>query len=311
MDNIDLSDIAKLRRAHGLYLRNEIDCYNKFFRFGYLGPQDVLTNTREYVFFTKPDLHLFQSGNPAYLNPEISNIPFFINAKDCYLEVLEHLQISTIGNKTPFMNLLFNNRKSSLELPRINTSIVETSATVYGTVIPYAHTSIEDDQGFDFSLEFEDTKEIEVYMLSRIVAEYNRRKDIITPPNDEYTIKKVLHDQFCGYKFLVGADGETIIYYAKLYGVLFKSSPRDSFGNLPEGGGLSHTIDFHAAFVEDMDPLILSDFNDLVSPFLPNTSDLEIYDDSISRVSGELATMPYIKYEKNHSAPLRCKLKWR
>lgn len=310
---INSEDFDKIRRSAGVYSRNELNNYTQFGRFGSMDPYSCLEQTREYIFFTKPDLNLFKSGNPAYLNPEIENIPFFSEAMKRDVRVLKQLQITSNGNPSPFMNLLTNNVKSELELPAISTEIDNSAATVYGTSIAYPHSTIESDQNFDFSLEFEDSKYLEVYMLFRIWEEYRRKKDVISPPNDSYVINKILHDQVAVYKFIVGETGENIIHYSKLYGVFPKTVPRDIFGNLNSASGLKVNIDFHATFVEDMDPLILSDFNTLVQGFLPAGDDISLYDYDNNIVNGDWVTMPYIVYDSNNSLdPIHWyKLKWR
>jgi hypothetical protein len=56
---------------------------------------------------------------------------------------------------------------------------------------------------------------------------------------------------------------ETIIYYAYLTGCFPKSVPRATFGNL-NPGNITYSIDWHAQFVEDSNPLILLHFNMLM-----------------------------------------------
>ena len=53
-------EIRNLMRYHGLYRRKDMKLYNTFYRYPRLDPYNMLPTSREYVFFTKPDLHIFQ-----------------------------------------------------------------------------------------------------------------------------------------------------------------------------------------------------------------------------------------------------------
>ena len=58
--------------ASGLVNRIDMNWYNRFARTPPLDPFTANTTTREYIFITKPDLHLFNGqGNP---NPELKCI---------------------------------------------------------------------------------------------------------------------------------------------------------------------------------------------------------------------------------------------
>ena len=309
-----------LIHAATLYDRESIEWYDKFNRFGCIDPHNALQNTREYIFITKPDLHIFNDGDHTLLNPEIENAPIFVDALRRYNKVLQQLQYSTKGNGSPFANLLSNSITNNLELPGISASSdIETSENIYGTKMFYRKASFSSDEDFEFNLEFEDTKYLEVYMFFKLYDEYERRKyyGTVTPPNDTYRKFKILHDQMAMYKFIVGEDGETIIYYAKLYGCYPKGVPRDTFSDLPAAGRLSFTVPFKATFVEDMEPTILSDFNILAGPLYSvrskanDNKDLPIYNEDLGTVDGTWATVPYITATEGINGTLSYKLKWR
>jgi len=314
--NLNFNDFANEARNAGLYPRQEINNYTKFARFGnFLDPSSIVTYAREYIFFTKPDLHLFNNGDPAILNPEISNIAFFTEMQQRYNIILKQLQISAKGNVSPFINLLTNSANSGLDLPALDSLEMETGANIYGELIKYRWMSL--DTPHEFSVEFLDSKYLEIYLLCKTWEEYARKKSIglVTPPNDSYIIDKVLHDQVSGYKIIVGEDGETIIYYAKLYGVYIKNVPRDVFSNFNyKDGYISLSLSFSADFVEDMDPSILVDFNELTAPYAGGPN-IPIYDKTNHMVNGQLVNMPYIQYipkgDTSISRYSYYKLKWR
>lgn len=314
--NLSLDNFKELMKHSGHYKRSEIELYTKFNRFGYLDPYNNLGTTREYIFFTKPDLHIFNGGSTDALNPQIANEPIFKDAKERYLEVLKELQISNVNNNSPFINILYNRVDGTIDLPTITSTDVEGPSTIYGDDIPYRWSSESSDNNHEFSLDFEDTRYLEVYMLFKLWDEYERKKSkgAISPPNENYIINKILHDQVSVYKIIVGEDGETILFYAKLWGVYPKKVPREAFSNLTEENKLKFTVDFNATFVEDSNPVILSEFNKLVSGYTGTT--LPIYNSAIKHIDGRWAKMPYIDYDKNTKDKIintraMYKLKWR
>lgn len=330
----DLSSLNQSIWANKLYRREDIIWYSHFNRFGVLDPYNGVGRTKEYLFFTKPDLNLVKPGTDT-LNPELKNQPFFNDLIQRYPEVIGQLQASNgIGDKGPFMAVLSNAVKNTLELQSISATEIDTGATIYGTNYTYRGWGFDSDEGLEFSLEFEDTRYLEIYNLLKAYEEYERLKHIglVTPPNinnapvvdgkcfSYYIENKILHDQFSIYKFIVDEDGETILYYAKLWGVYFKNVPRDAFSDLKEGG-LTYAVEFKAAFIDDMNPLILSDFNDIVMPQAKKGTELPLYNTNLHCMDGRWARIPYVaKVEKSKSGSAwnntnkmkyMYKLKWR
>src|SRR5574344_999604 len=119
IESID-KNVIKSRKANLLYKADEVEWYTKFNRFGVIDPEDELGTTKEYLFFVKPDLHLFKSGNDNTLNPELSSYPYFLDLfqNNATFPVLRHLQISNnVGkSQTPFMNILSSAVNSNLDL---------------------------------------------------------------------------------------------------------------------------------------------------------------------------------------------------
>ena len=321
---VENDDVKSIMNSATIYTRSEIEWYTKFSRWGYMDPYNVLNGTKEYVFFTKPDLHIFNNKNTTSLNPEIANNSLFREAMERYNPVLRQLQWSATKDESQFMNLLSNSIKSKIDLPEISANEIETSRNLYGTSLTYRTYSEPSDNAHDFSIEFEDTKYLEVYMLFKLFDEYERKKyyGTITPPDGNYRYRKILHDQIAIYKFVVGEDGQTLVYWAKLYGCYPKSVPRNTFSDLPSGSdsGLKLSVNWRAQFVEDMDPQILSDFNTLVRSQYNNkyTTNLPIYNGDISTIDGRWAGIPYIAVKNLNNNPIRSQemkfkylLKWR
>lgn len=314
-------DFTSLLKSNCIYSKEDIAWYNKFNRFGCLDPYNRLGITKEYLFFVKPDLHIWEP-NTTTLNPQLMSNPFFRELSNQYPFVVQSLQRSAGDfsksvrmSRNPFMSILSNTVKNTLDLEDLSAEDIDTSANMYGSKLTYRNHTWVGDENFDFSLEFEDSKYLEIYNLVKAYDEYNRlsRFGIVDPPNvdnavvsssgynyNNYVKNRELHDVFGIYKFIVDEDYETIIYYAYLTGVYFKNVPRASFSDITTGDPLKYNLQFHAFSVEDEDPRILEDFNRLVSESygldgLSAPGDaLPIYDDIKGRVDGDWALCPWI-----------------
>lgn len=304
------NDFASVnRKSHKLLYRNEMDYYNKFNRFGVLDPYSAFENSKEYIFFTKPDLQLLETSGE--LKPQLKNNPFFIEAKLRYPNIFKQLQSSI--NKDPFIKLLSNTVTSSVDLPSVIAEEVTNSSNIYGDTISYRWHSSGSNGEHEFSLEFDDDKYLEVYHLFKVWDKYCNEKtkgNIRTP--EHFVLNKILHDQISIYKIIVGDDRETILFYAKLTGVYPKNVPREAFSSLDEKGGLKLNVNFKASFIEDMHPEIIDDFNELVSGINSSNKNIPIYNKEYMDVNGDWVNTPYIvKANKEFGPGYRYKLKWR
>ena len=251
-------------------LSEDTNWHNKFARFSYFDPYNTLDGCREYVFFTRPDLNLLGDDGISLAHSEendptkwdLANSEYFTEMLARYPYLLQQWTCT----KGPFMNMITNAARSTLELPGVTSKDVETASNIYGSKMTYRGTSWSSDEQFDFNLEFQDNKYLEMYHLFKIYDEYERLKNIgqITPKS-KYRRNRVIHDQFTAFKMVVGADGRELIYWAKATGVFPTTFPRDSFGNMTDmlADNLKFNISFRAHFARDFSPSILMHFNAL------------------------------------------------
>lgn len=259
LKNMHNSELFKrLERANGIYEASYLSerWYSAFSRTGTACPQTMVNGGREYLFFTKPDLHFFEPGTTD-LNEELQPYNLFREAVTTFPNEMAQLQFSSsrkystnngtsnltanqygidtqLNTRSPFMNLLSNSVAGSLELPTISAATTyETAQNIDGMKMLYRKSSFASDHDYEFTLEFSDTRDLNVYMLFKLYDEYERLKSdgSVTPPNIGYTLQKQLHDQFSIYKFIVDNDGTTILHYSKLTGVFPTSVPREAFSD--------------------------------------------------------------------------------
>ena len=263
---------------HRVAAQNRI--FNKFNKYKDLDPYNRLMGAREYLFFPRPDLHILGTSDGEQLNvlnPDLENIPFFIDLMKRFPHVINELQFSV--NKNPFMYSLTNRVNGNLDLPSLTSIDIDNPSNIYGTDYEYRGSSEASDDNHSFSLEFEDTKYADIYMLFKTYDIYEQLKRVgRVGPTYNYVKNKVLHDQISIFKFIVDEDLSTIIHFSKLIGVFPVSLPRDAFSSTDFTNGLSFSVNFKAAFVEDMDPLIISDFNALMKDYAKSDNATRILD---------------------------------
>lgn len=250
-------------------LQESTNWHTKFARYPYLDPYNALYGCKEYIFFTRPALNLLSPNGSLASSDDNDPVEWDLNNDEYLYEAYQrypYLFDQWMCSKGPFMNMITNSVKSTLELPGANSKDAETAMNIYGSKITYRGTTWSSDEQFDFNLEFQDNKYLEMYNLFKIYDEYERLKAIgKVCPSKIYRRNRVLHDQFSVFKFVVGEDGREIIYYARAVGVFPTNFPRDSFGSMDGmiGSELKFTISFKGHFVRDMSPSIISHFNQL------------------------------------------------
>ena len=322
-DIMNTNYIKSILHSSNIFGRDEIDLYNKDYRFGYYNNHKNVSKLKEFLFFTKPDLNIMYR-NPTTgevdvnsMNSDLLSLPYWKDLFDKRKETIAALQDSynLHSGNDHFNHLLQNSVISNLEIPGLEGTVIESPVNEYGVGFNYRGSSESSDDSFDFSLEFKDTKWLDVYYWFRTYEEYQTLKHHgYIGPWKGYITQRIIHDQFCIYKFMVDEDMETIIYYCKLYGVMPMNLPRDVFSNSEFDNGISYTINFKAAFFEDMNYNILRDFNALSSSFYNSQIlDIPIYDSTFGGTDFRPAKAAYIVSENRSDATggKVYKLKWR
>lgn len=304
-DDIEDSNslLRRTMRANGVFDSYDMTYNSTFYRFPRNDPFNYVEGTREYDFFIKPDLNILDNGN---LSASILNaqVPYFMTLyQNGYnYTTLQDLCYSN-GGGCPFVRILCNRRTSNIDVPDISVEELESAQNMYGSRILYPKSSMKSDEDIDFTVEFEDTKHLEVYNFFKAYDYYRQLKWLgIVSPRESDILNKILHDHMGLYKFIVDEDGETILFWCKWIGLYPKIISRSAFSDIQEKGPLKITVGFKlSGFFEDMSPNIISDFNSLVARWQGNNvgnHEYDIWDSEIQQVSGETVDYPYISIEK-------------
>jgi hypothetical protein len=315
---VTFKNAKKILASHGIYSKAEQDWYGKINRFGWIDVFDHDDISREYLFFTKPNLHIYNdngttlsysqatSGN---LQSGLQNIPYFVNEADRHKDALCQLQYNVTdrsNKRIPFMYILTNAVISKLDLPSITPTDSDSTENPMGISLKYRGHSIKSDSGYDFSLTVVDTADLEIYTMVKAYDEYIRLLkvgDIVARDSD--VVNHIIPEMFSIYKFLVKSDGETIAYWAKLTGCYFADVPRSDMGDPKNEGGFKYALNFHASFVEDMNPLIISEFKAITDTFSGGGAFVNTFDASINAVDNSWVTFPRIEIARGDSRAVR------
>lgn len=321
IESNNLSYLKRYNHIHNAGTGNgSVHKYDRTYRFGYFEPSP-LTDTREFLFFTRPDLYIVNTSgsNKGKLRNELMYEPFFTELYAGYKDIIGMLQSSynpgTIKSNDPFNHLLQNQVINTLDVPAMNSELIETPVNSFGVGYGYRGSSEASDDKPTFSLEFKDSRWLEVYRFFKAYEKYETIKHHGNlRPRKEYILSRVIHDAFAIFKILTLDDMETIVYFGKMYGVTPKSLPRDVFNTTIFDSGLTYSIDFEAAFYEDMEPDIIADFNALATPALASKKyNVGTYNDVLDIVDHRPANVAYIERVKSEKSPAGFvyKLRWK
>lgn len=297
--------IKKTMRAHGVFEASDMKYNTEFYPLQRNDPFNRVEGTREIVFFTKPSLP-FLKNNTGELKDEFAETPYFNNLYSRgYTRTLVDLSYPNGGVGTdpacPFIHILTNRITASIDIPDIAVDELETAQNMWGTRLLYPKSSMSSDEGLDFTCEFEDTKYLEIYHLFKAWDLYRQGKWWgIFSPDKSYIANKILYDQIAVYKFTIAEDGETLLHWCKWIGVYPKNISRSSFSEIPKEGPLKITVSFKlSGWFEDMEPNIISDFNQLVidwagSSTITKDHIYDIWSNDIGMVSQDNVIYPFI-----------------
>lgn len=164
---------------------------------------------------------------------------------------------------SPFIKLL-TNRFVSIDIKDTQMETKDMGQTFYGFKQRLPTTYINTVNGDDFSMTFQETKDIKILQIFKAWVEYIEavgRGTMISSPRAR--LEKVLDYTASVYYFVLDLDGTTILSYHRYTGVVPLNVPYSSMqkavGDATDP--IQIPINFSYSYKEDMNPHILSDFN--------------------------------------------------
>ena len=257
-----LANMSELREHYNFDIQSYKKLYNKLMssynRFKLANPNDVLSRGFPHVFFTRPDCNFFSSKNKLVKNVSSNpNVSYAFAHKPELLEMLSQ----TSNND---WNWLLSNKASSFQ-----TSDESIGNDVYGTTfhknsIAYGKSNRESKAAGSISIEFADTKELDILHLMKLWTDYiDKVYHGNWRPKSKYIWKKILDYACSCYYIITAEDGETIIFWSKYYGVFPVNVPSSAY-SWSTGSPIqqqSLNITFQYSFKEDFNPATMVEFN--------------------------------------------------
>lgn len=291
---------SSVLNANNIFTKKQINDsrFSKFSRFGLMDPYFSHQYSKEYLFFTRPDLNIFKS-NRVDLNDALSKNDYFTGAVNTNIRSLRCLQdtymVNSRLNPITWNYLLSNHVSSNLDMPNISSEMTRHNATLFGVAQSFRDSSRATEYEFEFNLEFTDTIDMDVYHFFKAYNEYcNLEYELDLLPHAEYIKNPVRYKDFSIYKIVVN-DYNKIIYYGKHIGVTIKGLPTDTLSSFD--GVTRFSIPMHSFHVIDMNPYILTEINLLstrASGTLSSGDILPLYDKKTFAANTEWSLAPYI-----------------
>jgi hypothetical protein len=212
----------------------------------------------------------------------------------------------------PFCPLLSRMVNSNMQLPNIDADVTDGPTNKYGTMIEYRSDGRRSDENVSFSLEFKEDKDSDILNFFKTYEKYTYLKKIgaVSPKFRAYREYKILHDQMGIFKIVVGEDLQKILYYAYAWGCKPLNVPRDGFNDTDPTKMVTYSTDWKAAFIDDLDPMILAHFNDLAQLQLGGDGvEIPYYADNSLRLNLDLADCAKVVVHEINGRP-EYLLKW-
>lgn len=239
----------------------KLNMLNKFNRFAIPFPELALTKTFSHVFFTRPNLNLYNPSTKKLLE-SVDNDPYFYYLHRNSPELLKSLT-KDFTYKHDF-NPFLSNMAGSFELQDEYIDVDEYGETLTGWKIKYGRHNIKSKTAGDFSIDYTDDNNYNIYKIHKAWVDYISKvyrgefkvnRESITSHTLDYAASV--------YYFVCGPDGETILFWTKYTGV-FPSTIPSSASTYRKGNILKmpeYSIKYEYSWKEDMVPTTLAEFN--------------------------------------------------
>ena len=280
-------------------------------------PDAAIGKTFTKIFFTRPDLNLFDPESKSIkLLESIDNDPTYHYA---YYRNPLSLQLLTANYTADNdLNLLLSDRCRSFDVADENIETQVVGENVLGYKMLYGKSMNQSLTAGTFNITISDTRDAVIYLMLNGWVKYisDVFHGIHSPSKDHRKNKEI--DYMCScYYFVLAEDGETLLYFTKYYGVFPINIPSSSFSKSVGSmiNNLDYNIQFGYCFKDPISVMTLHEFN--LNSVRKKMSEIEKetavsgWNDIVGHSGSTFAGMPYIIPDRSPLGNRVYKLKYR
>ena len=272
--------------------------FEKFNRFRVPTPDNELTYTRGYVYFTRPDLNtdMMRLVGNKVLKGTAHAYPLMSNMNHQHGTLMKYLVSSRdkVGCNHDFIPIL-THACTGFDISDEVLETDEVGETFTGWKFVYGRSLTKSKTAGTVNITFTDDNMLSIYKMFKVWTEYIHavwRGEC--DPYDVNADKHILDYAISIYYFLTKANGEDILFFTKLTGCFPTAVPSSNFSDTL-GTPIkrpNYTIPFIYTRKDDYNPIFLAEFNHLSDE--NNHEAMPIYNENTLTVHKSFVGAPFV-----------------
>ena len=290
-----------------------INMARKYNRFKQPIPDDSITRGFMHVFFVRPDCNFPLKSNPDKYAQVIKSDPKYLYVAKRRPDIVKQLVRKPDGYKGEFMNLLSNEVKGFAPIDE-SLSVDTYGKTRGGYSVAFARIK-DSGLGGTFSITYTDTREMDILETHKLWIDYiNNVYHGVWSPKIGHQINKELDYATAMYVILTAEDFETVVYWAKYYGVFPVNVPYSSlqwtYGSPITNPDLSVTYQYSWCRVKDPGSIAEFNNNTFGNKDVSNVKYVDTFDTKHGRPGETWVGRPFIELTKDRNKKIVYKLRF-
>lgn len=281
-------------------------------RFKAANPNLPLQRGFPHVFFVRPSCNILDSN--YQLITQLKQSELFNYAYQSSPWLLREL-VAGNGQSDDFM-LAPSNYAASFSTSDEYINANSYGKTYTGYKIAYGQNNVESKTAGNFTVTYNDDRNLHIYQLHRLWVEYINGvyRGTIAPTTNNIKNKILDYVGAC-YYFITAEDGETIIFWSKYYGVFPTTIPSSQYswgaGNTIASPQLDITYQY--SFKEDYNPYTMMEFNYNSRVDMNGTQYVPTFDKKLGHTGRTWVGSPFVELvtDSNAECPYTYKLRFR
>lgn len=247
--NMNIFDLGDVKKTFTQFNRHRLPL-----------PDQHLPRTIPYVFMTRPNISFMKSANR--LEDQFYKDSLFNSVFEKNPEVVHNLDLS--HNPNHQFNTILGSMSRSFEVSDEVIKTVDAGETYTGWKMVYGRNTNESNTASQIGIQYTDDAQLRIYYSHKLWLEYiNKVYRGEFSPKMEMILDKIIDYSVALYYIVCAADGETILYWSKYYGIFPINTPgsKHSWTYGSPQVNQEFTVNYAYSLKVEMEPSILAEFN--------------------------------------------------